>query len=346
MTSWLHRQDPSASTAVIGEVGQAHEGSLGLAHNFIDAVADAGCDAVKFQTHIAAEESTPEEPWRVKFSTQDERRYDYWQRMEFTKPQWAELKAHADERGLLFLSSPFSLAAVELLKEVGVAAWKIASGEITNGQMLRAIAETGQPAILSTGMSDFPEIDQAVEVLGAQGSAVAVLQCTSEYPCALEQVGLNNVALLAERYGVAGLSDHSGTAWPSLAAVAEGAKVIEVHVTLSPRLFGPDVPASLTVEGLTQLVEGVRAFETLKANPVDKTAKAQEMARMRSIFMKKAVLRADLAAGSVLTLEHLALKKTAPVEQGTAVTDLDAVVGRKLSRDLKAGAVLLEEDVH
>ena len=172
------------------------------------------------------------------------------------------------------------------------------------------------------------------------------MQCTSEYPCALEQVGLNNIPLLAKRYGVAGLSDHSGTPWPSLAALAEGAKVIEVHVTLSPRLFGPDVPASLTVEGLTQLVEGVRAFETMAANPVDKAKKAQEMARMRAIFMKKAVLREDLSAGSVLTLEHLALKKTAPVEQGTAVTDLDVVVGRKLSRDVTAGKVLLEEDLH
>ena len=126
---------------VIAEVAQAHDGSLGMAHAFIDAAARAGADAVKFQTHIAAAESTPGEPWRVQFSFQDKTRYDYWKRMEFTEEGWRGLKAHADERGLLFLSSPFSSEAVALLRRVGVAAWKVASGEVGNtpmfAQMLR-----------------------------------------------------------------------------------------------------------------------------------------------------------------------------------------------------------------
>ena len=107
---------------IIAEVAQAHDGSLGTAHAYIDAVADCGADAVKFQTHIAAAESTPDEPWRIKFSPQDATRYDYWKRMEFTEAQWDGLKHHADERGLLFLSSPFSFEAVDLLDRVGVAA--------------------------------------------------------------------------------------------------------------------------------------------------------------------------------------------------------------------------------
>src|SRR5262245_27728030 len=115
---------------IIGEVAQAHDGSHGMAHAYIDAVANAGADAVKFQTHIASAESTPGEPWRVKFSRQDATRYDYWKRMEFTEEQWHGLKQHAQERGLQFLSSPFSVEAVELLKRVGVAAWKVASGEV------------------------------------------------------------------------------------------------------------------------------------------------------------------------------------------------------------------------
>src|SRR5216684_4034609 len=115
---------------VVGEVAQTHDGSLGLAHAFVDAIAAAGADAVKFQTHIAAAESTPGEPWRVKFSKQDASRYDYWKRMEFSEEQWHGLKRHADEKRLLFLSSPFSLEAVELLARVGVPAWKIASGEV------------------------------------------------------------------------------------------------------------------------------------------------------------------------------------------------------------------------
>jgi N-acetylneuraminate synthase len=127
-----HADNQGTDCLIIGEVAQAHDGSLGMAHAFIEAIAAAGADAVKFQTHIAAAESTPAEPWRVRFSAQDASRYDYWKRMEFTEEQWRGLKQHAFEKGLLFLSSPFSLEAVELLERVGVAAWKIASGETGN----------------------------------------------------------------------------------------------------------------------------------------------------------------------------------------------------------------------
>ena len=120
----------SQACYIVAEMAQAHDGSLGTAHAYIDAIAKAGADAIKFQTHIAAAESTPSEPWRVKFSPQDATRYDYWKRMEFTEKQWHGLKKHADERGLKFLSSPFSVEAVELLTRVGVAAWKVASGEV------------------------------------------------------------------------------------------------------------------------------------------------------------------------------------------------------------------------
>src|SRR3990170_846507 len=154
---------------IVGEVAQAHDGSLGTAHAFIDAIANAGADAVKFQTHIAAAESTPAEPWRVIFSQQDATRYDYWKRMEFTEEQWCGLKKHADERGLKFLSSPFSIEAVELLTRVGVAAWKVASGEVSTTPMFERMAATGLPIFLSTGMSPLNEIDAAVELVQARG---------------------------------------------------------------------------------------------------------------------------------------------------------------------------------
>src|SRR5690606_1327375 len=158
-------------------------------------------------THIAAAESTPGEPWRVKFSPQDDTRYAYWQRMEFTEEQWHGFKRHADERGLLFLSSPFSLEAVELLGRVGVAAWKLASGEVTNTPLFDGIAGTGLPVLLSTGMSAWAEIDEAVACIKGAGLPLAVLQCTSMYPTPPEKVGLNVLGQLRERYGCAvGLS--------------------------------------------------------------------------------------------------------------------------------------------
>ena len=167
---------------VIGEVGLAHDGSLGYAHAFIDEVARAGADAVKFQTHIAEAESTPSEPFRVAFSRQDASRYDYWKRMEFTESQWRELASHASERGLVFLSSPFSVEAVELLTRVGMAMWKVPSGEIGSVALLDAMISTGRPVLLSSGMSDLRELDAAVERVRRAGLPLAVLQCTTAYP--------------------------------------------------------------------------------------------------------------------------------------------------------------------
>jgi len=135
---------------IIGEIAQAHDGSLGMAHAYIDAIARAGADAVKFQTHIADAESSPQEPWRVKFSRQDATRFDYWKRMEFTREQWVGLKEHAEEKGLVFLSSPFSLQAAELLDALGMVAWKVASGEINNHALLDRMAATSKPVLLSS----------------------------------------------------------------------------------------------------------------------------------------------------------------------------------------------------
>src|SRR5215212_12279353 len=141
--------DPKARCLIIGEVAQAHDGSLGTAHAYIDAAARAGADAIKFQTHIAAAESTPGEPFRVKFSRQDASRYDYWKRMEFSEAHWAGLVQHAAEKGLVFLSSPFSMQAVELLERLGVPAWKVGAGEVSNLPMLERLAASGKPVILS-----------------------------------------------------------------------------------------------------------------------------------------------------------------------------------------------------
>jgi N,N'-diacetyllegionaminate synthase len=328
---------------VIGEVGQAHDGSLGTAHAFIDAIAEAGADAVKFQTHIASAESTPAEPFRVKFSRQDATRYDYWKRMGFTEQQWHGLAEHARERGLLFLSSPFSVEAVELLSRVGVPMWKIASGEVANAPMLERIIDTGLPVLLSSGMSPLEELDVAVKRIKDGGSSVVLLQCTTAYPCPPEKIGLNLIPFFRQRYDCpVGLSDHSGTIYAGLAAAAIGIDVLEVHVTLSREMFGPDVPASVTTEDLHRLVSGIRFIERMHANPVDKDAMAHEMAPLRDLFTKSVVARVALEAGTVLRREDLAVKKP-----GTGIPSgrLDEVIGRRLRRDVAADDLLREEDL-
>lgn len=328
---------------IIGEVSQTHDGSLGQAHAFIDAIANAGADAVKFQTHIAAAESTMSEPWRIKFSPQDETRYEYWQRMEFSKEQWAQLKAHADMRGLLFLSSPFSMQAIELLESIGMFVWKIASGEVNNFQMLERIVATQNPIILSSGMSDWSEMDETILKIREGTNPFAVLQCTSAYPCPPEKIGLNMLDIFRRRYDCpVGLSDHSGNIFAGLAAAALGADVLEIHVTLSREMFGPDVPASVTTQELKQLVEGTRAIEKMLANPVNKESVAAELAPLRQIFTKSIYAGEFLPAGTILNAEHLRLKKPG---NGLSASQLSKIIGQKLRRSLQVDELLLFEDI-
>ena len=337
------RVAPGEPCLIIGEVAQAHDGSLGLAHAFIDAIADAGADAVKFQTHIAAAESTPAEPWRITFSTQDASRYDYWKRMEFSEAQWGELAEHARRRGLLFLSSPFSVQAAVLLSRVGVPAWKIASGEATNRPLLEQLARTRLPFLVSTGMSDFTEIDELAAWLRAQAVPFALLQCTSAYPCGPEQLGLNVLAELRSRHGCpVGLSDHSGKIYASLAAAALGVELLEVHVTLSREMFGPDVAVSVTTAELRQLVEGVRWIEQARAHPVDKDAVARDLAPMRALFTKSIVAARDLPPGTRLEPSHLAVKKPGT---GLPASRLPEPVGRRLRRRVRTDEHLRLEDL-
>ena len=328
---------------IIGEVGLAHDGSLGYAHAFIDEVARAGADAVKFQTHIAAAESTPAEPFRVKFSKQDASRYDYWKRLEFTESQWQGLADHARERGLVFLSSPFSVEAVEMLTRVGMAMWKVPSGEIGSLPLLDAMIATGAPILLSSGMSDLQELDSAVDRVRRAGIPLAVLQCTTAYPCPPERVGLNMVPFFRERYScLVGLSDHSGTIYAGIAAATIGADILEVHVTMSRGMFGPDVPASVTMEELRQLVDGVRFVERMRAHPVDKDSIANDMAPLRNIFTKSLVARVPLGAGTLLTEAHLAMKKPGT---GIPAGRISEVVGRRLRRSLDTDEQLRLEDL-
>jgi N,N'-diacetyllegionaminate synthase len=328
---------------IIGEVALTHDGSLGQAHAFIDAIAAAGADAVKFQTHIAAAESTPSEPFRVAFSRQDTTRYGYWKRMEFSEEQWGGLADHARQRGLLFLSSAFSTQAVDLLERIGMPLWKVGSGESFNVELTDRMAATGAPVLLSTGMSTLDDIDAAVARVRSKGVPVGVFQCTTAYPCPPEKVGLNMLAVYRERYAcLVGLSDHSATIYPGLAAVTMGADLLELHVTMSREMFGPDVPASVTTAELRQLVDGVRFIERMRAHPVDKDALAADTAPLRRIFTRSIVAARALPAGAVIAHGDVVLKKPGT---GLPPDRLNDIVGRTLRRAVAADALLAVEDI-
>jgi N,N'-diacetyllegionaminate synthase len=328
---------------VIGEVALTHDGSVNLAHAFIDAIADAGADAVKFQTHIAAAESTPAEQFRIQFSHVDATRYDYWKRMEFSEEEWRGLAEHCRRRQVLFMSSPFSIEAVDLLERIGQPVWKIASGETSNVLLLDRVLDTKSPVLLSTGMSPLSEIDAAVQRVKARGVPVGVFQCTTAYPCPPEKIGLNLLQTYRERYGCwVGLSDHSATIYPGLAGAAMGMDMLEVHVALSREMFGPDVVASVTTSELKQLIEGIRFIERMRAHPVDKDASAGQTASLRRLFTRSIVARRALPAGTVLTRDDLAIKKPGT---GLPPADIDRVVGKRLARAVAADQLLAAEDI-
>ena len=326
---------------VVAEVAQAHDGSVGILHSFIDACAQTDVDAVKFQVHIAAAESSPHEPFRVRFSSVDATRFDYWQRMTLPEEQWAAVKKHCDEAGVEFLATPFSNAAVDLLEQLGVVRYKVGSGDMTNELLLERIARTGKEAILSTGLGTFAEIARAVDRLRPNG--VAVLQCTTQYPTAAKDVGLGAIRELRDKLECpTGLSDHSGTIYAGIAAAALGASVVEAHVTFDRRMFGPDAKASLTIDDFKALVDGVRFVEQARAGDAGKIL-TEELEQLRHMFGRSVAVNRDLPAGHVVAFEDLEAKK--PAGMGLPCSDLSAVLGRRLVRAKAQWDFLREEDL-
>jgi N,N'-diacetyllegionaminate synthase len=330
-------------TFIIAEVAQAHDGSLGILHSYVDALAATGVDAIKFQIHIADAESSIHEPFRVKFSLVDNTRFDYWKRMEFSLDQWREVKKHCEDRGVEFLASPFSIEAVEWLEQLNVKRYKIASGEITNFLLLEKISRTGKPVIVSSGMSDIAELEQAVSFFKGKNINVSVLQCTTMYPTPPEKLGLNVISILKGRLDcVVGFSDHSGNPAASLAAFVSGAEILEFHGVFDRGMFGPDATSSLTIGEIRSLVENVRYLEKAISNPVNKNA-TESFESNKKIFGKSLAVRTDLAAGHVITYDDLESKK--PAGFGVPAAEYKSVVGKKLKTALKKYSFLKYDDL-
>jgi len=327
---------------IISEIAQAHDGSIEMAHSYIDAVAKTGCDAIKFQTHIAAAESSIFEPFRVKFS-EDKTRFDYWKRMEFTLEQWKEIKQHCDGVGLEFLSSPFSNAAVDLLEEVGVERYKIGSGEVNNFVLLEKIAQTGKPVIISSGMSSYNELDKTVAFLKRRNVSYAILQCTTAYPTKPKEFGLNVIEELKKRYEVPiGFSDHSSSIEVCVAAVALGAEIIEFHVTFSKESNLPDAKSSLTIEETTNLVKAIKNIDIALQHPINKNDNSK-FTDLKQIFEKSLAINKDLKKGHSITFSDLETKK--PKGYGILASEYENVLGKKLNKNLSKWSFLNDKDL-
>lgn len=326
---------------IIAEIGSVHDGSFGNALKLVEAASNAGANCVKFQTHIAEAETLSDAPMPPYFK--GENRLDYFRRTSFTSQQWKELADAARFVGVLFLSSPFSLEAVDLLEEVGVQAYKVPSGEITNLPLIQRIAETGKPVLLSSGMSTWEELGSAVSMF-EHHSQVCVMQCTSAYPTPPEKVGLNNLREIAVRFPgvVLGYSDHTMGIAAGVAAVTLGADVIEKHFTFSRLMYGSDAQHSMEPNEFHAFSRALREAWLMRRNPIDKNELAkEELSQMKLIFQKSIVAAHDLLAGQALTLTDLAFKKPG---DGISAAEFRTLIGRKLRLTVPSSHKFRPED--
>ena len=331
------------NTYIIAEIGNSHEGSVGLAKQFIKSAAECGVDAVKMQTHIFEAESLLDAPNPPYFK--DETRKEYFERTSFTLEQWKALKDYSEKNLKIdFFSSPFSIEAVDLLEKVGMDTYKIASGEVNNIPLLEKIAKTGKRVLLSSGMSNWMELDEAVDTLQSNGCKdLIVLQCTSEYPCPPKEAGLNVLGEINKRYkGITvGYSDHTmGVAVP-LAAVIKGATVIEKHFTLSRKMYGSDAMNSTEPEEFKNLVDEIRKIEIVLSNDIDKDEKVKSLGEMKMTFEKSITSSRPLKKSDIINFEDLSFKKPG---DGIPARMYKEILGKKLNKSVPKDYKFKSED--
>lgn len=324
-------------TKLIAEIGQAHDGSLGFVHSYIDALKNAKIEAIKFQIHYADAESSKYEKFRIHFSYQDKSRYDYWKRIEFTEDQWFEIKKHCEYLNIKFIASPFSIKAVDILKKLNTKFYKIASGEINNFLMIDKIRSLNKNVILSSGLSNINELKETFKRLDK--SKTAILQCTSNYPTKPEHIGLNIIEELKKTFKVpVGLSDHSGNKNTIFAATALGADIIEFHVTFNKKSFGPDNSSSIEINEIGDIVDGVKYINKLTNNKVNKNKTHTKLKNLKKTFGKSLAINRDLKKGSKISLSYLETKK--PFGIGISPHHYENVIGRILNKNLKKGSFI------
>lgn len=337
---------PGNPCLIVAEAGVNHNGSVDVAHRLIDEAVQAKVDAIKFQSFITEELVTPE---AIKANYQAETtgtfgsQYDMLKPLELSAEQQAELKAHCEAMGLLFLCTPYENTSVDSLDRIGVAAYKIASTDTTNVPFLRHVASKGRPIILSTGMCNLTEVELAINTLKISGleSKIVILHCTSEYPAPMSDVNLRAMHTLQQAFACpVGFSDHTPGIDVSSWAVALGACIVEKHFTLDRTMKGPDHTASLEPLELAELVRTIRAVELAIGDGI-KRAMPSELPN-KSRMQKSLVARRAIKAGQVISADDLACKRP-----GTGLEPVwfDRIVGKKALHDILPEKVLAISDV-
>lgn len=320
---------------IVAEAGVNFRDDIELGKAFVKEAAAAGADAVKFQTHVPGAEMVESEMCDLGLGDLFERMGVY----ELSVDEHRELKTHCEEHGVTFLSTPFSPAAVERLEEIGVSAYKVGSGELTNHHLLRTIAETGKPMIVSTGMHDMATIRETAELLEVHASAFMFLYCVSEYPTESSDFNFGLIERMEAEFGApVGFSDHSTGVEAAAVAMARGATLVEKHFTIDRRLPGGDQEVSIEPEELEKLVEYGALCHQTKGD--EKEVRDGEVA-IAEWARHSVVTATQVAAGETLRAEKLTTKRPGT---GIPATEFDDIVGRIAARDIDANTMLQETD--
>ncbi len=328
---------------IIAEAGVNHNGSLDMARQLIDAAAEAGADAVKFQTFNAEKlvgSGVSKAEYQLKTTDPDESQLTMLRRLEFSMDSHRVLRDYSDEKGILFLSTPFDQESVDLLDQLGIPVFKISSGDITNWPLLKYIAKKGKPIILSTGMSYLEEVSEAIRLIFETGNdQVSVLHCVSNYPANPEDINLQAMATMAKSFRLpVGYSDHTLGIEISFAAVACGACIIEKHFTLDRALPGPDHAISILPQELAALTRGVRLISGALGNGEKIPAKSEK--KSREVARRSLVASCDIAPGTVIEEPMILCMRP-----GTGLSPIycDWVIGRRAKVKIMANQLIARE---
>jgi N,N'-diacetyllegionaminate synthase len=332
---------PTEPCFIVAEAGVNHNGNMRLAHQLIDAAAEAGADAVKFQSFVTEELITPKAPkarYQAETTGEPGSQYEMLKALELSGHQQAELKRHCEQAGITYLCTPYESASVDALDRIDVAAFKIASTDTTNIPFLRHVASKGRPVILSTGMSTLGEVEQAVGTLHSRGldGKIVILHCTSEYPAPVSEANLRAILTLQQAFHCpVGFSDHTASVGASPWSVVIGACMVEKHFTLDRNMAGPDHRASLEPGEMAALVGTVRDVEAALGDGIKRPMPSEIPNKPR--MQKSLVARRNIHAGDRITLDDLTCKRPG---EGLAPLWFDRVIGRRAAVDIPVDSIL------
>tara|TARA_Y100000589_G_scaffold246871_1_gene234664 strand:- start:25347 stop:26336 length:990 start_codon:yes stop_codon:yes gene_type:complete len=321
-------------TELIAEVGLAHDGSLGIAHSYIDLAKSLDIDTIKFQMHDPKYESSKNEQFRINFSYEDNSRYEYWERTSFSMESWAKLIDHAKEKNINFLITPFSLKALDNISKLGLKRVKLGSAEVVDKLILNKALDYGFDMVISNGFCD-NSIFEIVKHIKSKIDNLSVLECTSKYPSSSED--FNNkryLSLLNERNRIGvGVSDHSGETSIAKYSIATGADILEAHIVFDKRLFGPDSKSSLEPPQWKEIVKFKKDILNIKSEKYSLISQS-----MKKTFSRSLAYANDIDINEELKLSHLESIKSNGM--GESSDDYESFIGKKLYQKVKAGQLL------